>query len=74
MLKEYCTREDYSVSKSAAPVALLTVTDGNSSPNYTEDDVDLLDDQCWGQCVTNITSYVILLLFTAKSNITCYFS
>ena len=47
MLKEYCTREDDSVSKSVAPVALLTVTNGNSSPNYTEDDVDLLDDQCW---------------------------
>ena len=46
VLKEYCTREDDSVSKSAAPVALLTVINGNSSPNYTEDDVDLLDDQC----------------------------
>ena len=44
MLKEYCTtREDESVSKSTsvAPVALLTVTDGNSSQNSTEDDLDL---------------------------------
>ena len=44
MLKEYCTREDDSVGKSTTPVALLTMTDGNSSPNDTKSDVDLLDD------------------------------
>ena len=43
-LIEYYTREDDSVSKSAAPVALLTVTDGNANPNDTQDDVDLLGD------------------------------
>ena len=43
MLKEYCTREDDSASKSAVPVALLRVTNRNTSPNNTEGNVDLLD-------------------------------
>ena len=61
MLIEYYTRENDSVSKSAAPVALLTVTDGNASPNDTEDDVDLLDD-----CRVTLNNSQILANLKAK--------
>ena len=59
MLIEYYTREDGSVSKSAVPVALLTV--GNASPNNTEDDVDLLDD-----CRVRLNNSQILANLKAK--------
>ena len=61
MLIECYTMEDDSVSKSAAPVALLTVTDGNASPNDTEDDVDLLDD-----CGVRLNDSQILANLKAK--------
>ena len=61
MFIEYYTREDDSVSKSAAPVALLTVTNSNASPNDTEDDVDLLDD-----CGDRLNNSQILVNLKAK--------
>ena len=44
MLKEYHMREEDSADHPAIPVALVMVNDGNSSPNDTEDMVDLSDD------------------------------
>ena len=61
ILREYYTREDDSVSNSAAPVALLTVTGMNASPNDTEDDVDLLDD-----CGVRLNDSQILANLKAK--------
>ena len=41
MVKQYCIRDNNSVSKSAASITLLLTTDGNSSCNDAEDGTDI---------------------------------
>ena len=61
MLKEYHMREEDSADHPAIPVALVMVTDGNSSPNDTEDMVDLSDD-----CGVRLNNSQILSNLKAK--------
>lgn len=42
MFKKYHTKEDGSVGKSSAPVALLSTTEENPSPSNAEVGIDLL--------------------------------
>ena len=61
MLKEYHMREEDSADHAAIPVVLVMVTDGNSSPNDTEDMVDLSD-----ECGVRINNSQILSNLKAK--------
>ena len=61
MLKEYHMREEDSADHPVIPVVLVMVTDGNSSPNNTEDMVDLSDD-----CGVRLNNSQILSNLKAK--------
>ena len=61
MLKEYHMREEDSADHPAIPVALVMVTDENSSPNDTKDMVDLSDD-----CGVRLNNSQILSNLKAK--------